>query len=61
MDDFKQWLARVFLNCASRLLQTKRAYNGARGWRFDNDWTQPVSESDAAEDRQRNERTVPTK
>lgn len=50
MDDFKQWLARVLLNCASRLLQTKCEYNGTRGWMFDNDWTQPISEHDTAED-----------
>ena len=46
MYDFKQWLARRLLNAASRLLQTKRAYNGNMGWMFDNDWTQPISEHD---------------
>jgi len=46
MDDFKQWLARLLLNTASRLLQTRREYNGARGWMFDNDWRQPVSAND---------------
>ena len=49
MDDFKQWLARALLSCASRLLQTKRAYNARQRWMFDNDWSQPVSKTDFAE------------
>ena len=46
MDDFKQWLARVLLNCASGLLQTRFAFDASRRWKFDSDWEQPVSDCD---------------
>lgn len=46
MDDFKQWLARVLLNGASRLLQTRFAFDARRRWKFDNDWEQPVRDYD---------------